>query len=57
MFLMSVKDVIIFFRILDSIFKFSGKKSMVYHWLGIDTDPNRSDPDPHALDADADPAK
>jgi hypothetical protein len=30
---------------------------MVYHLLGIDTDPNRSDPDPHTLDADADPAK
>jgi hypothetical protein len=30
---------------------------MVYNLLGIDTDPNRSDQDTHALDADPDPAK
>jgi hypothetical protein len=38
--------------------KHPGKKSLVYqlfHQLGIDTDPNRPDPDRHALDADPDP--
>jgi hypothetical protein len=40
-----------FSSILDSILKFTGKKSKKYV-LGTDTDPDR-----HALDADTDPSK
>jgi hypothetical protein len=44
------------FSILDSILKFSGKKSTLstFHLLGIDTGYG-SDPDWHALDAEPDP--
>jgi hypothetical protein len=45
-------------NVFSSILKFSFKKKKIYV-LGIDTDPDRPDPDRHALDAypDPDPAK
>jgi hypothetical protein len=54
----SVKGVM-FFSILDSILTFSGTSVPIFyrclHLLGINTDPEPSDPDQHALDVDPDP--
>ncbi len=51
---LSVRNVLYYFSILDCILKFS-LKNHLFHLLGIDTDPYRPDPDPHALDAVSDP--